>query len=96
MRKFIDNEFTPFVESRFASKAKTLEYYRIGLKNLREFEPLANSLLHAINGDKIAAFTAKRREAGLAIASINRQLEVLRRMLKLAVEWGCVLSVEEE
>ena len=38
LRKFIDNEFTPFVESRFASKAKTLEYYRIGLKNLRALE----------------------------------------------------------
>ncbi len=96
LRKFIDNDFTPFVESPFASKAKTLEYYRIGLKNLREFEPLANSLLHAITGDKIAAFMAKRRQVGFAIASINRHLEVLRRMLKLAVEWGCVLSVEEE
>ncbi len=88
LREFIDNDFAPFVESRFASKAKTLEYYRIGLKNLREFEPPANLLLDAITGDKIAAFIAKRRQAGLAIASINRQLEVLRRMLKLAVEWG--------
>ncbi len=57
---------------------------------MREFEPLANSLLDAIAGDKIAAVIAKRRQAGLAIASINRQLEVLRRMLKLAVEWGKV------
>ncbi len=45
---------------------------RIGLKNLREFEPLANSPLDAITGDKIAAFIAKRRQAGLAIATINR------------------------
>lgn len=90
LREFIDNDFAPFVESRFASKAKTLEYYRIGLKNLREFEPLANSLLDAITGDKIASFISKRRQTGLAIASINRQLEVLRRMLKLAVEWGKV------
>src|SRR5450432_2374339 len=90
LREFIDNDFAPFVESRFANKAKTLEYYRIGLKNLRDFDPLANSPLDAITGDKIAAFIAKRRQAGLAIASINRQLEVLRRMLKLAVEWGKV------
>ncbi len=89
-REFIDNDFAPFVESRFAGKAKTLEYFRIGLKNLREFNPFANSLLDAITGDKIAAFIARRRQAGLAIASINRQLEVLRRMLKLAVKWGKV------
>ena len=30
---------------------------------------------------------------GLAVASINRQLEVLRRLLKLAVEWGKVEKV---
>ncbi len=74
LREFISNDFAPFAESRFANKAKTLEYYRIGLMNLREFEPLANSLLDAITGDKIAVFITKRRQAGLAIASINRQL----------------------
>jgi hypothetical protein len=51
LREFIDNDFAPFVESRFANKAKTLEYYRIGLKNLREFEPLASSPLDAITGE---------------------------------------------
>jgi hypothetical protein len=54
LREIIDNDFGPFVESRFASEAKTIEYYQIGLKNLREFEPLANSLLDAITGDKIS------------------------------------------
>ena len=33
---------------------------------------------------------AKRRQAGLQVSSINRQLEVVRRMLRLAVEWGDV------
>ena len=37
LREFIDNDFTPFVESRFANKPKTLEYRQNGLKNLREF-----------------------------------------------------------
>lgn len=90
LREFIDNDFAPFVESRFANKPKTLEYYGNGLKNLREFDALAGSPLDAITGDKIAAFIGKRRQDGLAVASINRQLEVLRRMLKLAVEWGKV------
>lgn len=35
LREFIYNDFAPFVKSRFAGKAKTLEYCRIGLKNLR-------------------------------------------------------------
>jgi integrase len=33
---------------------------------------------------------AKLRENGLAVTSINQQLEVLRRMLRLSVEWGKV------
>ncbi len=64
VREFIENDFAPFAESRFANKAKTLEYYRIGLKNRREFDPLANSPLNAITGDKIAAFIVKRRQGG--------------------------------
>ena len=93
LREFIDKDFAPFVESRFANKPKTLEYYSNGLKNLREFDPLAGAQLDAITGDKIAAFIGKRRHAGLAVASINRQLEVLRRLLKLAIEWGKVEKV---
>ena len=93
LREFIDNDFATFVASRFANKPKTLEYYSNGLKNLREFDPLAGAPLDAITGDKIAAFIGKRRQAGLAVASINRQLEVLRRLLKLAVEWGKVEKV---
>lgn len=64
--------FAPYVEACFASKAKTIECYRIGRKNLREFAPLANWLLDAIPGDKLAAFISKRRQAGRVVASINR------------------------
>ena len=74
LREFIDKDFAPFIESRFANNPKTLEYYNNGLKNLREFDPLAGSQLDAITGDKIAAFIGKRRQAGLAVASIDRQL----------------------
>jgi site-specific recombinase XerD len=80
----------PYIESRFQNKPKTLEYYRTGLKNLNGYGPLAGCVLDAITVDRISGFVAKRREAGLAVSSINRQLEVLRRMLKLATEWGKV------
>ncbi len=80
----------PNVESRFQDKPKTLEYYKTGLKNLNGFEPLAGATLDTITVDKISGFIAKKRNAGLQVSSINRQLEVLRRMFKLAVEWGKV------
>jgi hypothetical protein len=35
LTEFADLDFLPFVESRFANKPKTLEYYKNGLKRLR-------------------------------------------------------------
>ncbi len=72
------------------NKPKTLEYYRTGLKNLNGYAPLASCALDAVTAERIAGFVAKRREAGLQVSTINRQLEVLRRLLKLAMEWGKV------
>ncbi len=90
LKEFAERDFAPYIESRFQDKPKTLEYYRTGLKNLNGYSPLATCALDAITHDKIAGFVAKRRESKRAVSTINRQLEVLRRMLKLAVEWGKV------
>ncbi|MBM3765921.1 MAG: site-specific integrase [Acidobacteria bacterium] len=93
LKDFAEQDFKPYIEARFPSKPKTLEYYRTGLKNLNGYVPLANAKLDEISAEKICGFVAKRREAGLEVSSINRQLEVLRRMLKLAMEWGKVEKV---
>jgi len=90
LKDFAEKDFLPFIESRFKNKPKTLEYYKNGIENLTGFLPLAISTLDTITDGKIAAFVTKRREAGLQVTSINRQLEVLRRMQKLATEWGKV------
>jgi integrase len=84
---FAERDFRPFIEARFKNKPKTLEYYSSGIKNLTRFGPLASCKLDAITAEKISGFIAERRRAGLQVSSINRQLEVLRRMLKLAMEW---------
>ena len=90
LAEFAEGDFLPFVEARSAEKPKTLEYYRNGTKNLIAFHPLGSAPVDTITSDKIAAFIKRRRAAGLQVSSINRELEVLRRMLKLAVEWGRV------
>ncbi len=90
LREFAEREFIPFAQSTFSAKEKTYRYYASGVKGLLAFERLANSRLDEITGEAIAAFVAKRRDAGLEISSINRQLQVLRRMFHLAQEWGRV------
>lgn len=85
---FALKDFLPFVEARFAEKRNTLGYYKNGIKKLIAFVSLGQAMLDTITSDKIAAFIASRRAKGLQVTSINRELEVLRRMLRLAVEWG--------
>ena len=88
LKEFAENDFLPFVESHFKEKPKTLEYYRNGAKNLMRAECLAKEKLERITAEMVGRYVAERRAAGLKVASINRELEVLRRMLRLAIEWG--------
>ena len=88
LAEFADRDFISFVESRFANKPKTLEYYRTGLKRLKAFSPLGKAKLGAIPPGVITEFVESLRSDGLRVSSINRVLEVLRRMLRLASEWG--------
>ncbi|HUQ93749.1 MAG TPA: tyrosine-type recombinase/integrase [Bryobacteraceae bacterium] len=90
LRHFAENDFLPFVRSTFSAKANTLRYYENGVKNFIAYEKLAAEPLDGITTERIAGYAAKRAEAGLAISSVNRELQVLRRMFFMAVEWGKV------
>jgi len=90
LRTFAETDFLPFVEATFAAKLKTAAYYKNGVRNLLAFEPLATERLDGINTERISGYVAKRQAERLKIASINRELQVLRRMFALAVEWGKV------
>ncbi len=87
-KDFVETDFLPFVDSRFLNKPKTLEYYRNGVKSLLAFDQIASSPLDSITASQVTGFISKRRKAKLKVSSINRELEVLRRMLRLAFEWG--------
>jgi len=93
LRQFAEGDFRPFVASTFAAKIKTKAYYEYGVKSLLAYDKLANESIDAITSEKVAGFVAKRQQAGLQIASINRELQVLRRMFHLAQEWGKVEKV---
>jgi integrase len=90
LREFAEGDFLPYVRSTFVAKPKTLKYYEYGVKSLLAFEKIADSRLDTITGEAIGGFVAKRQGAGLEISSINRELQALRRMFRLAQEWGKV------
>ena len=92
--EFADKQFLPWAESTFSAKRKTWFYYRNGVRRLKGFAPLVSmSLDDAKLGEKVSGYIAHRQAKGLQVASINRELQVLRRLLHLAVEWGFVEQV---
>jgi len=84
---FAAKDFLPFIDARFIEKRNTLSFYRNGVKNLLAFAALGQAKLDAITSDKITGYIQSRRQKGLQVASINRELQVLRSMFRLAVEW---------
>jgi integrase len=90
LHQFITNEFLPWAEATFRAKHKTFLWYRGGSRRLKEFEPLATTTLDQITGAQIATYIAHRQADELNITAINRELQILRRILRLAVEWGHV------
>jgi len=87
LKQFAERDFMPFIEATFAEKPNTRRYYEVGTRALLAFERLAQARLDAITGEAIAAYVSKRKQDGLQVSSINRELQVLRRMFHLAQEW---------
>jgi integrase len=87
---FIDKRFEPSVKATFEkSSPKTwLDWYRPNLRAIKAYKPLANTKLDDITTEKASDFAAHRQEKGLQISSVNSSLRVLRRVLRVAAEWG--------
>ena len=72
------------------TSAKTWLWYRTGVRSIYKYPALASMKLDEITPEHVTAFTGHRQAQGLAVASVNSSLQVLRRCLNLAVEWGVV------
>jgi integrase len=87
LKKFAEDSFLPYIRSKFSKKPKTREYYEYGVKCLLSFEKLAPARLDAITSETIGAYVTTRQEMKNEITTINRQLQVLRRMFNRAMKW---------
>lgn len=87
LKDFCEDSFLPYIAVTFAKKPKTREYYEYGAKCLLGFEPLANKQLDHITNETIGKYVASRQALGNKVTTINRQLQVLRRMFNLAMNW---------
>lgn len=81
-QRFIDHN-----QVRCANKPHTVLFYANKLARLLEFDALATASLDRINKGLIATFV-QRRSKEVSTTSVNRELATLRRLLRLAHEWG--------
>jgi len=87
---FVRTRFLPWAESVFSPKPRTWLWYRNGARRVLSYQPLADCPLDGITGESVATYVAHRQSLGLQVSSINRELQVLRRALHLAAEWGVI------
>src|SRR5271170_358282 len=94
LAEFIDNRFEPWARATFekASPKTWFDWYRVGLRAIKAYKRLADSKLNEITSVTLADFAAYRQSHGLQVSTINSSLRVVRRVLRLAVEWGAADS----
>jgi integrase len=65
-------------------------WYRSGIRPLLAYRQIAGTKLDSITSECVADYAGHRQSRGLKPGTINRELRVLRRCLRLAVEWGAL------
>ena len=101
LAQFADIDFLPFVRATSKETPNTVRFYENSVKTLKAYSKLASLPLDAITADLIGGFVAhrqsqrqdRRNSKPLEVSTINRDLATLRRMFRLAQEWGRVTTV---
>lgn len=89
LEEFCKNRIEPWAKATFQKPApKTWLWYCFGLKALRSYKKLANLKLDEIGNEQAADFAAFKQADEWQVSTINSSLRALRRVLRLAVEWG--------
>lgn len=89
LEEFCKKRIEPWAKATFQKPApKTWLWYCFGIKALKSYKKLANSKLDEIGNEQAADFAAFKQAEEWQVSTINSTLRALRRVLRLAVEWG--------
>jgi len=91
LREF-GSRFQAEIRVHCAGKPRTVAFWEQKLMRLLEFMPLASAPLDKIKKALIARYVQKR-QGNVAVATINRELATLRRILYLAHDWNEIAAV---
>src|SRR5271157_5331454 len=96
LKSFCIERVEPWAKSTFEQASpKTWLWYGFGIDSLKKSATLANLKLDEVGPELVAEFASERQRDGLQISSVNSCLRALRRILRLAVEWGVLESLTE-
>jgi integrase len=89
VREF-QKRFLEYVEAQ--KKPGTKRFYQICVNRVLKYEPLADAVLTDVTGELISKYAQWRRSASEdeSVVTINGELRTLRRMVRLAHEWGFI------
>ena len=88
---FLSHRFEPWAKARFEHNVpKTWLWYRTAMRAILKYKPLALASLDEISSERISEFAAHRQSLKMQVSSVNNSVRALRRMLRLAVEWGAL------
>lgn len=91
LKHFCAERVEPWARSTFErASPKTWLWYRFGIDSLKRSKVLANVRLNEIGPELVADYASEKQTDGLQVSSVNSCLRALRRVLRLAVEWGVV------
>jgi integrase len=92
LKEFIEYRFEPWAKAQFEhSSPKTWKgWYRTNLRLLSSFPGLADKKLDQVTSEDATGFAAHRQAQKMQVSSVNSSLRVLRRLLRVAVEWGVI------
>ena len=91
LSEFLSQRFEPWAQARFERNVpKTWFWYRTAMRAILKYKPLASASLDEISSERISEFAAHRQSLKMQVSSVNNTLRALRRMLRLAVEWGAL------
>jgi integrase len=91
LKNFCIERVEPWAKSSFEhASPKTWLWYRFGIDSLKHSKTLAKLKLNEIGPELVAEYASERQRDGLQISSVNSCLRALRRVLRLALEWGVI------
>jgi len=91
--EFCKDRLEPWAKATFEQTVhKSWTWYRTNIRIICASASLASLGLDSVHNEQVSEFAAARLKDGYAVASVNSTLRVLRRALRLAVEWGVLPS----